>query len=1748
MNNIKKFIDDIKKIKIRSSYTYIIFPLFLVIVLLSLVGSFAWFRNILTIQGTIMNTGQIKYDFEGFYKDASGKFIQDFAYSTEDNKSGYEKISIEEVPAEPVRSSSSFSVTSEQYGEIYYVVSKLDGSVDLNVLLHINVQKGENMSSLNDYIGGFWYQIETKVLDQNASAPTTAGDNDTRVLNVSGMFGEPDPDKNIPMQNIVKNTYSLELAESKYCVVRLTYGLNSDATASTYLMEDGNPVSLRIIPELYVEQKGIPRDENDGEKVTHIVQNLSQLQDAMLTYNSGDTIRIEKSLLYEGDLTFPRPVTVEIVSNSELTVAGKLTFSYHGVDNFHSFKLDTTNGRVKLEQAEINGEYVGGDFYIDTPYSAFYLVGNGKNDITVPREKDFAVNVSFDEGLYLIRFTALDEYSATRAIYLRNEISVNVDKNSTVGEFSVQNGALYRVAISNHGKIETIDLIKMSIDENSYSKYEAPAILIENNNKIENGIRLPSNSQKYADQSGNTQVVWHQGASGTTSIDGQFGSNFGNNDIDKQTKHNIVEKLNESGTEILVHYMRGWNDTEAPTLESIIAQFTTHAAADMRIADVSDIESMTVVCYESIVLTAADYAFIQTMSALKTLDLSSAASQSGTVPNSAFQNLQMLSSVTMSSSDTVWGTYLFSGTNVNEVTIPINTQTFSTTTFAKKVGNVDQYLTYIHVAQSGAAKTALPKDSYIFLPDETTKNNYTSAKYYHAFVEATKYSTLYGDFFLRSANGGYELVTYAGSHVDWYRAFDIAPDVIKIEGKDDYIRLNMDNLNADGRNMKIVSIGPYAFYDSPALRATETNTNKFYLILGDGVNSIGEYAFYNTSAIVAIEGANVTYCANYAIHTCNNLRKVIFPKMNSVGLNKQPFIQSCTELFWLETGIVNTRINGSACTTLVSSCNNLVVYLIHGNSTDNFDDMTAVGNRDGSGRMYRFASSTVIALYTSSGVNQNISVGSLSIADIDFYPIVPSGDIFTVPKFATIIRDSQEEILVCTRAKLEADSVFTDFPAHVTRIGDNAFRYLSIYSNTETASLNFPSQVTYVGICAFYGNDKNYHTLYLNNVVTVNQSAFEKNQMLFAYGPNLLYLGDYAFAGSSIHYVELPEWRYSYGPVKNYGYYFWECKSLKYALLGPMDSVRNWAFYQCTSLTCVFIDAEERSAGAGAIPNLGWYTGNTERFIVIASGGKSVVDTGYEAKSKEVIVDSFEDFIYADFTSDNIAVGNVRGKLTYPKSVCARGDNNTITYVKSMQGSLSDDYTTPENIYKLDNQVQFLGKTVYEYTVDPAKNGIAAGVITKIGVNAYFGVTFSGTASITVAPSVIELGSYAFRECKASYVDLNRVQKIGSYCFLSATNLQRVKADNVQVLGGYAFQNCKNINEITLPSFVESTGTAPFYESGVTSVTLGKNTKNLGTKMFQQCKNLLSITIQSPTIPTATTPFSVGSGANATVLANISLSVQKSADYLAGNAASWNGLPASQINFFGNITLISGVEFYWDFVEQDETVEIIMIRFSDTWTAPESGAFVIPSSVVEEVNTGETLAQHTYYVVGVNEASILSIKTAFSSQSLVSLTLPYGMQTMDFSRDVLPNSLKELVIPETLDGYTGSVMFSTQNGVLYDKDKTILLIYPSAKEATSFEVPSTVRTISPRAFRGAGFTTVTITGPVVIMDAAFEECVSLTTLTFTSSSVSVFAGRDIFDGNIALTSIYVPAGTVTEYAKNVFYDAKIRSLLQESAT
>ena len=159
---------------------------------------------------------------------------------------------------------------------------------------------------------------------------------------------------------------------------------------------------------------------------------------------------------------------------------------------------------------------------------------------------------------------------------------------------------------------------------------------------------------------------------------------------------------------------------------------------------------------------------------------------------------------------------------------------------------------------------------------------------------------------------------------------------------------------------------------------------------------------------------------------------------------------------------------------------------------------------------------------------------------------------------------------------------------------------------------------------------------------------------------------------------------------------------------------------------------------------------------------------------------------------------------------------------------------------------------------------------------------------------------------------------------------------------------------------------------------------------------------------------------------------------------------------------------------------------------------------------------------------------AFSDcDSLESVTLPSTIESLGKSyylgeyAGVFADcqKLKNIIVSEDNEA------FSSDDGVLFSKDKSEIITYPAGKEAAEYQIPNSVVSISYNAFMGCkNLQTVDIPDSVVeIKDKAFFACEGLKNIVLPSSVTTI--GNEAFFGCLSLESITIPY-TVTYIGNN----------------
>lgn len=137
---------------------------------------------------------------------------------------------------------------------------------------------------------------------------------------------------------------------------------------------------------------------------------------------------------------------------------------------------------------------------------------------------------------------------------------------------------------------------------------------------------------------------------------------------------------------------------------------------------------------------------------------------------------------------------------------------------------------------------------------------------------------------------------------------------------------------------------------------------------------------------------------------------------------------------------------------------------------------------------------------------------------------------------------------------------------------------------------------------------------------------------------------------------------------------------------------------------------------------------------------------------------------------------------------------------------------------------------------------------------------------------------------------------------------------------------------------------------------------------------------------------------------------------------------------------------------------------------------------------------------------------------------------------VIPATVKKIegFYSDNINGFRVSSKnkyYSAKDGVLFNKDKTVLLCYPSGKKSKSYTIPSTVKTVkSDAAWANRYLTKLTIPNSVTTIGGSnFSECSKLQTISIGSGLKKI--GDYALNNNPALKSYKVSS-------KNKYYSSK----------
>ncbi len=297
---------------------------------------------------------------------------------------------------------------------------------------------------------------------------------------------------------------------------------------------------------------------------------------------------------------------------------------------------------------------------------------------------------------------------------------------------------------------------------------------------------------------------------------------------------------------------------------------------------------------------------------------------------------------------------------------------------------------------------------------------------------------------------------------------------------------------------------------------------------------------------------------------------------------------------------------------------------------------------------------------------------------------------------------------------------------------------------------------------------------------------------------------------------------------------------------------------------------------------------------------------------------------------------------------------------------------------------------------------------------------------VVVEEGATDIGQYAFYECPAlKEVTLpDSVTTINSYAFYRCTALEKINIDKVTGIYFGAFSNCTSLDGITLAD-------------GITTIM---------TDTFFNCSSLTKINVPA----SLTWIDSMGIFPGCTALTEFNVD-EGNETYASEDGVLFNKAKTALYKFPTGKSL----EGYTMSESVDRVISGAFSEYSKNKSANYEDGLLIVGKWIVDAKNGDVAGD---YEINVPENVTNIADAVFNScEKLKSIFVPESITSIGrnaFNAESL----------ESISVSAENANYSSEDGVLYNKDKTVLIRYPAAKGDASFTTPQSVATIEEYAF------------------------------------------------------------------------------------
>ena len=387
----------------------------------------------------------------------------------------------------------------------------------------------------------------------------------------------------------------------------------------------------------------------------------------------------------------------------------------------------------------------------------------------------------------------------------------------------------------------------------------------------------------------------------------------------------------------------------------------------------------------------------------------------------------------------------------------------------------------------------------------------------------------------------------------------------------------------------------------------------------------------------------------------------------------------------------------------------------------------------------------------------------------------------------------------------------------------------------------------------------------------------------------------------------------------------------------------------------------------------------------------------------------------------------------------------------------------------------------------------------------------SNIKTVVVKEGVTSISDEAFKEANLTTLTLPvGLRRIGNSAFTSCGNLTAVKFQTGLIeVGDNAFSSCSKLTTVTLPVGLKEIGNSAFAKcKALTSILLPIGLRRIGDNAFSSCNELSAITL----------PVGLKE--------------------LGGNAFTYCWKLTS---FF----IPADVDTIGEFPLTPTKLTSISVEKGNTHYVSING--VLLDKHKKKLIQYPSGSLNKVYILPA-EVTRIGYCAFYGADNLTSVTLPAGLKEIG-GWCFMSCGMTSITIPSRVEKIENAPFYDCQklsnimvavdnmhytsvDGVLLNKAKTVLVQYPNGNKRSTYEIPSRVRTIGYGAFKGSSRLSSIIlpSGVTSIEGGAFSGCSGLKYVTVKSKTPPA-ADESSFGGvKLSEVTLYIPKGSRAAYA------------------